>query len=749
MPRQTRLYHRIMLAFCAAMGSHALVANATDSVEVDVDKLMSLSLLELINIPVVTASRREETRDQTPSYIVVVTRSQIRERRYKNLADLLEDMPGVDFQRGTKSSQFNQFAVQGYLGPSKLVVMLDGVRIGHPAGGNFPLAENLALYHAKQVEFLYGPSAALYGADAVAGVINIITENAGAQQNSWGSVGMGRFGSREASFMTGMKADNGLAFNIGGHWQASDRAPLQDYYQTGFTKVDAKAGSQVVVPASAREDYAGDIKSQSLFARMDLGKDLTLGFYRNVFRSLTSTGDPAATARYLPDSQWQTTTDTAYGKYRFDLNAKLSGELVIDYSKMEVDPRAKYNNSYNNFTDGYSYVLGERFAIEQNLNWMLDDTHRVLAGIGYQKHYAIETASLPAPYDTNKGADSQGYLYPNTNLPLAIYDASFENISAYAQVQSEWNSQFSTMAGLRVDHHTDYGQSINPRLGAVWRANEQHLFKALYGEAFRAPSPEESLSSFGVFDGSKVNGLFKGTAFRVPNFDLDPEKAKTVSLTWDWRPRQDVNVIANAYHSRIRNLIVTQASTNVNAIPGAILVSPETKGNAGGQTQNGLDLMAQWRFQINPAWSGDLWSSASWIAGKIDEGDGVEWNIPNVASEKFKVGTTFRYHDLVSISPQLLWTGDTTNGRKKASSTLPQQCTMTMIAPERCETSGYAVVNLHIGWHKLLNGRATLWLDVDNLFDKRYYAAHGSGSRTFYDMPQQPRSWMLSLDYRF
>jgi outer membrane receptor protein involved in Fe transport len=196
-------------------------------------------------------------------------------------------------------------------------------------------------------------------------------------------------------------------------------------------------------------------------------------------------------------------------------------------------------------------------------------------------------------------------------------------------------------------------------------------------------------------------------------------------------------------------LIVTQASTNVNAIPGAILVSPETKGNAGGQTQNGLDLMAQWRFQINPAWSGDLWSSASWIAGKIDEGDGVEWRIPNVASEKFKVGTTFRYHDLFSISPQLLWTGDTTNGRKKASSTLPQQCTMTMIAPERCETSGYAVVNLHIGWHKLLNGRATLWLDVDNLFDKRYYAAHGSGSRTFYDMPQQPRSWMLSLDYRF
>jgi outer membrane receptor protein involved in Fe transport len=64
-------------------------------------------------------------------------------------------------------------------------------------------------------------------------------------------------------------------------------------------------------------------------------------------------------------------------------------------------------------------------------------------------------------------------------------------------------------------------------------------------------------------------------------------------------------------------------------------------------------------------------------------------------------------------------------------------------------TRGYALVNLHVGWHKLLDGRATLWLDIYNLFDKRYHAAHGSASRTFWDMPQQPRSWMASLEYRF
>ena len=154
----------ILLAGLLAAGT----ATAASSVESDLDRIMPLSLTDLINLPVVTASRQLETRDQTPSHILVITREQIRERRYRNLADLLEDLPGVDFMRGTKSSAYNNFSVQGHTGPNKLLVMLDGVRIGNPAGGNFPVAENLALYSARQVEVLFGPAAALYGADAVA-----------------------------------------------------------------------------------------------------------------------------------------------------------------------------------------------------------------------------------------------------------------------------------------------------------------------------------------------------------------------------------------------------------------------------------------------------------------------------------------------------------------------------------------------------------------------------------------------------
>ncbi len=689
-----------------------------------------MSLEELINTPLITASRQAEPRSQTPAHIMVITREQIQERRYRNLADLMEDLPGVDFMRGTKSSAYNNFAVQGNSGSNKILVMLDGVRLGHPAGGTFPVAENFSLYPAKQVEILFGPAAALYGADALAGVINIITDHAADAPGAMVSLGGGSFGEREASFTASVKNADKLALSMGGHWQRADRAPLDKYYPADFPKVAVGT-----IAAADREAYVGDISSNSLYARLDAGDDLTFGYYRNRFRSLTSTGDKPATAIYAENAYWDTLTDTLYGKYRFELAPALTGELVVDYSVQEIDPNSKYVNFYTGFADGYEYAYGKRFAVEQNLNWKFDERHRVLAGLGFQKYSAIEAHSLPSPYDTSLPPDAQGLFYRGTPVPITIYHLDFDNVSLYTQLQSQWSDTFSTMAGVRHDQHSEYGGSLNTRLGAVWHPQMQHYFKLLYGEAFRAPSPEEGLSSFGSF--TSVAGVFtSNTGFRMPNFDLAPEKAKTLSLTWDWRPRPELNVVANAYHSRIQNLIVT-GSSSATSLNGATLVSPETKINAGEETHTGLDLMAQYRFQLNPAWSGDLWGSASWVTGSVDEGNGIEWDIPYTADYKVKLGATLRYLDRVSIAPQVLWIGDTDNGRKSST------------APNRLITPGHTVANLHIGWHKLFDGNATAWLDIDNLFDTRYYAAHGSGSRTFFDMPQQPRTWMVSLEYRF
>lgn len=366
-----------------------------------------LSLFELFDVPVVTASRKVETRDQTPAHIMVINRQQIRDRRYKNLADVLEDLPGVDFQRGTKTSQFNQFSIQGNLGPDKLLVLIDGVRIGQPAGGSYPIAENFSLYAAKQIEILYGPAAALYGADAVSGVINIVTEKGNETGGNWASLGTGRYSRHEGSFMGGTTLKNGMSISVGGHFHEGDRAPLDKLYPDKFQHVDAVFEGTTVIDKANREPYVGNTSSHSLFSRLDVSDELMFSYYHQKHQNLTSTVDPYATTRYTKSAFWKTETHALSGRYTKNLSDNLSTQLQFEYSRWEVDPKSNYNNIYNAFEPGYSYSFAERYSVEQSVDWNLSTTQKLQAGVNVQFFRAIEQGSLPVPYDTSKGVNGQ------------------------------------------------------------------------------------------------------------------------------------------------------------------------------------------------------------------------------------------------------------------------------------------------------------------------------------------------------
>ncbi|MFT3757510.1 TonB-dependent receptor plug domain-containing protein [Thauera sp.] len=123
----------------------------------DVLRLLPLSLEELIQTPIITASHRVERRDDTPAHVIVITREQIRARRYRDLGELLSDLPGVDFMAGSRSSIFNNFSLQGFNSNNQLLIMLDGVRVDDPAGGKIAVARNFSLYMARQVEVVLRP----------------------------------------------------------------------------------------------------------------------------------------------------------------------------------------------------------------------------------------------------------------------------------------------------------------------------------------------------------------------------------------------------------------------------------------------------------------------------------------------------------------------------------------------------------------------------------------------------------------
>ena len=735
-----RRKHAVLLASALLPLSLEISANEHSG---EFQELLQLSLEELLDIPVMTASKRMEVRTDTPAHLIVITAKQIRDRRYRNLADLLEDLPGVDFMRGTKSSAFNNFSFQGHESNNKLLILLDGVRIDHPAGGKIPVADNLALYNAKQVEVLYGPAAALYGADALAGVINIISERPRDAERVHVAVTGGSDAYQNVEASASIRFTDRVALAVGAHEHQADRAYLPDDYPADFPVVDAVAfDGTVAVPAAQRERYTGQVSSGSRYARLDIGDDLTLGYHRSEFRSLTSTGDRPDTALYLNEGAWDTTIDTLYARYRFELTPKLTGELTLDYAEYEVDPSSKYVNIFTNFEDhGYDYAFSRRRGFEQQLTWEASDSHTLVGGLTYHNFYTWETPDMPRPLDPDAPLATQNLTYTNTNLPIRTFDTHFETTAVYAQLQSQWNDDFSSMLGFRYDGNSDYSDTFNPRVGLVWRNAENSYLKLLYGEAFRAPSPDEAFSTFGSFSGAQdASGNYVGSFFRAPNFDLDPEESKSLSLTWDWRPRRDLNIVANAYYAEMDGIITSiDETTPTQYIPGAVLSRTSIKENMDSEEHYGLDLIVNARFNLGEAWRGDLWGSYGYTGGEVfNAEDARHYDLAYIAEHKIKLGTTFNYRNRYTITPKLYWSDDANTGRKDGAN-----------PGVRLQADDWARVDLHLAAHDVITDGLTANLDIYNLFDRRYHVAAGSGSTTFVTMPQQPRTVLFTLQYQY
>ncbi|GAB6042031.1 TonB-dependent receptor plug domain-containing protein [Endothiovibrio diazotrophicus] len=734
-----RRYHAALLASTLLPVAQGVAAGEPHEFR----ELLQLSLEELLEIPVMTASKRMEARTDTPAHLMVITAEQIRDRRYRNLADLLEDLPGVDFMRGTKSSAFNNFAFQGHVSNNKLLILLDGVRIDHPGGGKIPVADNLALYNAKQVEVLYGPAAALYGADAMAGVINIISQRPRDAERVHVSLTGGSDGYRNTEATASARLTERVALEVGAHEHRADRADLSADYADDFPRVDAVTfDGTVALPAALRESYTGEISSGSRFARLDVGDDLTLSYHRSDFRSLTSTGDRPDTARYLSSAYWDTTIDTLYARYRFELKPRLTGELTVDYSEYEVSPSSSYVNIFTGFEDhGHDYAFSRRRGFEQQLTWSADDTHTLVGGLAHHDYRSVEVPDLPTALDPDRSVASQDLTYVNTPLPIQTFQNDFTTTSLYAQLQSRWSATLSSMLGLRYDRNSDYRNTLNPRLGLVWKNTGNSYLKLLYGEAFRAPSSDEAFSTFGSFSGQRnAAGEYVGYFFRAPNAELEPEESRSLSLTWDWRPRRDLNLVVNTYYAEMEDIIVSRDEVvPTQYIPGARLFNTSIKDNMGSEKHYGLDLIVNARFQLSEAWRGDLWGSYSYTDGEVyDVEDGRRYDLPYIARDKIKLGTTFRYRNRYTVTPKLYWIGDTNTERKDPAD-----------PGTRIQADDWFRADLLLAAHDVGAKGITANLEVYNLFDRRYHVAAGSGSTTFVTMPQQPRTVMLTVQYDY
>ena len=87
---------------------------------------------------------------------------------------------------------------------------------------------------------------------------------------------------------------------------------------------------------------------------------------------------------------------------------------------------------------------------------------------------------LPAKYDKSRGPTDQGLFYKGTQntLPLQIFDIDYNNVGGFIQDRTVWNDSLTTTAGIRIDSNSDYGTTVNPRVGVVWEARDSTTVSA-------------------------------------------------------------------------------------------------------------------------------------------------------------------------------------------------------------------------------------------------------------------------------
>lgn len=697
-----------------------------------------LKWLQAEKITVSTASLRSEAVEKAPATVRVITERQIRDRGYNSLEDVLRDLPGVDVMNHVQAEAKNRITFRGITGNNKFVILKDGIRISSPTGEPImPVGDNFALYDVKQVEVLYGPASALYGADAFTGVINLVTKPITEQWRLDGSASGGEFDTYRMHLEIAKRFNDVFAFSLGGHYFETVAPDLTKAYPADFPLTDILVSPfgppAVFTPVGTRAPYAGDYSAWGTTAKLEIGPNLKLGWNQSMAINRISEGDQNAFTDYGGNARNHTLLATAYAKYTQTFNERWALDAQANYSRYEQQPESKFVNTFSGYANAFKYGLGERYQFEPRVTLSLEK-HSVVLGATYEDYHAIpHTQDLGSPYDTSRAPNAQGQFHPGSagTLPIQFFQVNYYNIGAYAQVQSDWTDRLTTTAGLRYDYNEDYHGTVNPRAGIVFKATEDTTVKMLYGRAFLAPSPFVRYENFGSFGalGSPITSFF----FRIPNPNLKPEELQTLELSLTKQFTPDLTATAVGFYTDAKNIILptTASAADLAAfIPGTVIFAGDQEQNIGKSTAFGAELTLDYTLRHDlMRW--DFWGSFTYVDGRLkDTTTGAKYALPYTSRELLKLGVTMNYKDRFVFTPSFNWNGEQSGA-----------------PPTQSRVSSHGVVNLYAEV-RTANQQGALFVRVTNLLDERYFNA-GAGGVTQAAVPQDPRWVQAGLRLAF
>jgi iron complex outermembrane receptor protein len=588
---------RIRFAIAISCLATLLVSNAAVSEEMDM--FFDKSPAELAAMPVTIATGTATPLLKSAAVTTVITAEQIKSMGATELHEVLDTVPGFHASVQSSTGDVN-YTVRGMRNAtnSQLLVLLNGTRTTVPYLGSNMTGMELPIEAIQKIEVIRGPGSALYGADAFAGVINIITKKA--KDIAGVNVG-GRVGDHDSQSGWGQYGEQWAGWDVAANFQYQNTGGdqgrvLKSDQQTVLDKAFGSNASHA--PGALNTQYKtfnGHLNLQR--------KHWDLGFWAFNAEGGTRAGNTVAldpngkvnAEQYLGDvrfstedwfEQWEFLAHASY--LRADFQANL--QVFPDNAVVSIDsdgntlPRANAIGT-RTFVNGINASVGrveDIPALELSAIFKGWNNHllRVTTGFRYEQITTSDYRNFgKGIIDSNSPAVIDGTLTNITGTPYAYLADTQRNILS-AAFQDEWQlaDDWQLTAGVRYDHYSDFGGTVNPRAALVWNINQKLTTKWLYGQAFRAPAFAEL--------GAQNNPV------RLGNENLKPETIQTYEWAFDYRPFSSLRTAVNLYYYQIKDLIALMPD-NAKAT--------STFQNTGKQDGYGTEF--EWHWQVNTQWS--------------------------------------------------------------------------------------------------------------------------------------------------
>ncbi len=755
---------------------------------VDATGLYDTSLEELLNIGIVSASRKKQSVQDAPAMAYVVTDLQIKSRGYQNLLDLPEDVPEIEVQRNNNAENRNTVSVRGVSGNEKILVLMNGIRITPATGDNYTLGANFSLVNARRVEVILGPASALYGVDAFSGIVNIITKSQDGipYKGAEISTSYGNYNTTNNSFMSGAKVDK-LSVNVSGNYYYSAEPNYNKIYTKDYAWYNNQyqpAGQVVESPYyndiynvgyfqhAAGNSFQGDslsrkfsMPTQAYNINAEITYDkFTVGYFRSSERHSSSYSLDPKYASYAKDGFIEQMQEVIYGRHAYtSFNKKWGLQTTFTQNFYELNPNSNYQGSASRWQRGYIYSNGQSSKIEEQFNYDFSKKVSLIAGGSFERLSALPHTGLsPHPYDKNQPAALQDIYYigaagytaypaPTDTVQfqdsLAVkqnqYNLTYHNLGTYAQMQLSPAKFLDITLGARYDNNSRFGSTFNPRLGLVITPVSKIKIKLLYGESYLAPSPKKAYEQSGAFFGNS-GGVLYADYIRVPNPNLKPEKLRSFDFSFNYFVTKNLSFAVNSFYTKLNSLINLNGTGDPSQAPPHINATHlEMSVNQGNQVSYGGTARVNYLVTFNKLKVNNFVAYSyvdGYINKDVDQDGIVERSVLQFAAPHTVKGGIEISYKKFSIVPRAIFRsasyGNITDSYDKLSYAKNQR---------------YIVFNLSANYQIVSTKKidATLFVNIKNLGNSLYYNPSSGNEQNLALAPQDPFRMMGGITLAF